>query len=205
MNRSKSGVLAVVLLFTLGHRGAVAETIGTGDPAGPMTFTDIDGHSVSMGDYADWVQVWTFGDRNSADRLTEWMGPAGVRAMTDHPELRFAFLGFADVSEVPTWLQSVSLAVMRHINDSAQANLRETYARRGVDATPARTRFHLTADWDGDYLRAFDIPDAKRYHCWIIHGGRVVAHLVEGTPDLAHRFASAIAGLDAGPTPQAQP
>ena len=203
MKKSKLCALCVLLLVTFGPMGAMAESMGVGDRANPMTFTDIDGHSASTGDYNDWVQVWTFGNRKSCDRLTDWMRSSGIRAVTKRPELRFAFLNFADVSVVPALFQPMTLAIMRHINEGAKDDLREAYEKQGVELTPERARVHLTADWDGDFLKTLGIPDAEQYHCWIVHGGRVVAHLVEGTPDFASRFAEAIASLSP-PSPAAK-
>ena len=203
MNTSIFSAFAVLLLVTLAPLGAVAGPLDTGELVDSMAFTDIEGTSASTGDYSDRVQVWTIGNRRSSGRLTEWMGSVGLRSMTDRPDLRFAFLNFADVQVVPELFQPMTLSIMRHINEGAKEDLRRAYAERGIDLTPERARIHLTADWDGDFLKAFGIADAKQYHCWIVQGGRVVAHFAEGTPDIAARFAAVIASLVTGPASSA--
>ena len=125
--------------------------------------------------------------------------------MTERPDLSFAFLNFADVSIVPELFQPMTLKIMRHINKGAKEDLRKAYEERGLELTTDRVRVHLTADWNGDFIKAFGIADAKQYHCWVIQGNRVVAHLVEGTPDIAARFADVIAGLGKPTTAEAKP
>ena len=191
-----TSTLAMLLMFNYGAGSAVAETMAAGHRATPMTFTDIDGRSANTNDYSDRVQVWTFGDYRSSGRLMEWMETAGLQAMSKHPNLRFSFLNFADVSKVPALFRPMSIEIMRHMNESAKEDLEEAYAKQGVELTPDRAKFHLTADWEGDFLKLFGIAHAKQYHCWVVHDGRVIAHLVEGSPDITSRFSAAIASIE---------
>jgi len=195
----------LALLFLLGFAPRPAEAMPQGQVAAAMQFTDIHGQAASTTDYAERVQIWTVGDYGSSRRLMDWMEPAGVSAVIEHPELRFSFLNFADVTAVPSLFRGLSLEILRHIDGNAKEKLQQAYAERGVELSPDRALFHLTPDWNGDYLALFGIPNAKKYHCWIIHDGRIIEHLEEGTPDISVRFAAAITNLDKADAPPAKP
>ena len=56
--------------------------------------------------------------------------------------------------------------------------------------------FRFIPDWDGAYLEAFGLENAKAYHGWIVFEDRVVAAFDASTPDPAGLYAAVFDRLD---------
>lgn len=169
--------------------------LGVGDPAPRLSFVDIEGRTGQTQDYFDRIVVYSFADRKSSERLTAWMRRAGVEVLKAHPELRMAYVNFADVQAVPRAFRAVVAPILRHIDRSSQKDLAEAYEAEQIKLDPNRIAFHMIPDWDGAFLTRFGLEHAKEYHCWIAAGGRIVAAFDESTPDIHNRYVRAIEGV----------
>lgn len=170
----------------------------TGDPIPTRSFEDIAGESTSAAEYRGWVQVVTFADRESSEALKAWMGDAQISATRAHPELRVAYLSFADLSSVPRLLRRVVRPILRKSFEGSNAELAESYRKAGVEAGPDKVALRFVPDWDGALLEEFGLPDAREYHGWIAVDGVVVESFDATTPEVAQRYVAAFDRIAAG-------
>jgi hypothetical protein len=177
--------------LTAGVGAAIAggeKPLGVGDPVPRFAFVDVEEEPTSIGAYDGSVLVISFGDRDSSEEMKKWMGDAQLAVLQRHPEIPTAFLAFADVSGVPSWLRGVVRPLLARSNESAVEELAEAQRTAGIEPDTGRASFRFTPDWDGAHLAAFGLEDATRYHCWIAVDGTVVAALDPSTPDPAKRY-----------------
>ncbi len=168
-----------------------ARPLAAGDAAPSIEFTDIENQQGSTHDYRNWVQVLTFADRESSEDLKVWMEDAQIETTKAHPELRVAYLSFADLAAVPRFLRGVARPVLAQVFESSNEQMAESYRKMGIEADPDKVAFVFTPDWDGGHLATFGIEDATKYHCWIVADGKVVAALNPSTPDIATHYKAA--------------
>ena len=178
--RSKSWAavrnLTLVSLMGVGlSRPAAATGLNVGRSMPAMQFTNIHGVEVDSSHYSDRVQIYTFADRHSSEALMDWLSESGIEAMISHPDARFAYLNFADVSEVPVMARDIASAAIALVDNRSSKKLHKSFEERGVTLSEDKAVFHLTPDWDGSFLNAFQIEHAKSFHCWIVVNGEVVA------------------------------
>jgi len=190
MLRTTTHSLAIaIVLATCGTAQADDPTpLRVGDPVPRFSFIDIEEEETSVGAYDGSVLVLSFGDRESSEEMKEWMGDAQLTVMKAHPEIPVAYLAFADVSSVPSWLQGMVRPLLASSNESASEDLAETQRKAGIQPDPTRATFRFTPDWDGSHLETFGLEDATRYHCWIVVDGKVVAAMNPSTPDPAKLY-----------------
>lgn len=197
---STSGRLALLAAIALtlcdGAFAGERRPLRAGDSLPRLPYTDIDGAEGSTGDPPGWIQVVTFADRDSSEPMTEWLRRAQIRTARKHPELRVAYIGFADVSGVPGFLRGLVRPLLRRAYDRSNARFEQSFREAGLsEPDPSRTVFHFTPDWDGRYLEAFGLEDAKSFHCWIVVDGVVVSALDASTPEPAVRYVEAFAAV----------
>ena len=89
------------LVFSAMVMDAYATSMTVGDQVPDLTFTDVYGQKAGSGDYQDWAVVYTVANRESNKKLTAWLLDAGEEVVRAHPEIRLAFINFADVKNVP--------------------------------------------------------------------------------------------------------
>ena len=191
--RYVSWLLAVWLMAA----GPSAFALGVGDAVPTVSFTDIDGVAASVSRYDGWVQVFTFADRESSDRMVQWLNDAGIEVARKFPAQQIAYIGFADMRIVPRLLQGVALPLLRQVNKRSMSQMDGVYEKAGVKRDKSRIAFHLTPDWDGTFLKAFGLSDAVQWKCWIAAGGRIIAALDESTPEVAKRYVAAFEEAEA--------
>jgi len=168
-----------------------------GDVGPDISFVDITGKSSATGDYASWVQVFTFADRESSEDLKLWMSPAQIEATRAHPELRVVYMTFADLASIPRFLRGMVRPLLEKTFENSNEELADAYRKIGVEPDPDKVEFIFAPDWDGAHLSTFGLEDAKAYHCWIVANGRVVEVLDASMPDLASRYAAAFDAIAA--------
>jgi hypothetical protein len=174
------------LAFCMGSP-ASSLPLSEGDQAPQFDFVDIRGIKGKTEDYRSRIIVFTFADRSSNKDLTTWIEPAGLEVARRYPDIKIAYVNFADVSAVPRLLRHVVEPILRRLNERTMKRSREFYANEGIPSEE-RFAFHLIPDWDGKYIKAFGITDASRYYCWVVAHDRVVARLVQGEPEIERRF-----------------
>jgi hypothetical protein len=196
----RSGFVLATLGLLLGCHAALAGDrvpLQKGDAGPDISFVDITGKASATSNYASWVQVYTFADRESSEELKMWMGPAQIEATRAHPELSVVYLTFADLASIPRFLRGMVRPVLNKTFENSNEELADAYRKIGVEPDPDKVEFVFAPDWDGAHLETFGLEDAKAYHCWIVADGRVVEVLDASTPDLAARYAAAFAAIAA--------
>jgi len=161
------------------------------DPAPSLSFQDIRGEKAATDDYKDWTIVYTFADRKSNDPLMDWMIPAGAEVQRKHPDMRIAYLNFADVKSIPRFVHPMVRPILRRIDERSDQQAHGALKAAGVRDSRDRFAFHLTPDWDGRYLETFGIADARTYRVWIVVNGRVFAAMDQSQPNVVDRFKQA--------------
>lgn len=169
-------------------RPAAATGLNVGRSMPTMQFTNIHGVEVDSSVYADRVQIYTFADRHSSEALMDWLSDSGIEAMITHPDAQFAYLNFADVSEVPVMARDIASAAIALVDNRSSKKLQKSFEERGVTLTEEKAVFHLTPDWDGRFLNAFQIEHAQSFHCWIVVNGEVVAQYNGDMANLQGRY-----------------
>jgi hypothetical protein len=175
-----------------------AGALTVGDPVPQLSFTDIEGVAVKSSRYDGWVQVLTFADRESSEKMTEWLQAPGMEVARKYPNLRIAYLGFADMQIVPRLMRPVAEPILRRFNRRSQAQQDDVYIKAGVKIDRSRTAFHLVPDWDGEHLRSLGVADATVWRCWIAVNGRIVEAIDGNTPDGQARYVAAIGSAARG-------
>jgi hypothetical protein len=185
--------LVVCGLIALGSVASSGEEkpLGVGDAVPDVSTQDIDGAPLRTASYLDWVVVLSFADRESSEAMKAWMGDAQIRATKAHPELRVAYLSFADLSAVPGFLRGMVRPLLRRSFESSNDELAKSYREVGIEPDPSKVVFRFVPDWDGSHLETFGIENASAYRVWIAAGGRVVAALDGATPDVSERYVEA--------------
>ena len=168
-----------------------------GAPAPVVSFVDITGEATGTDAYRDWVQVLTFADRESSEELKVWMRPAQLAATRAHPELRVAYITFADVSAIPRLLRRVVRPILAKTFENSNEDLEQAYREMGIEPDPAKVDMIFAPDWDGAHLATFGLEDAKAYHCWIVVDGRIVEVLDASMSDLEGRYVAAFDAIAA--------
>ena len=102
------------------------------------------------------------------------------------------YAGFADLTEVPQFLEKMVNAIIRFFNNRVKSEMNELYKKNGVEKTAQKAVFHLTPDWKGTYLKAFGLKKADPFHCWLVYNGRIIAVLPEKTPNFEKKFLAAV-------------
>jgi len=178
------------VLLALGSAASADEEkpLGVGDAVPDVSTVDIGGAPMRTASYRDWVQVLSFADRDSSEAMKAWMGDAQVRATKAHPELRVAYVSFADVSAVPGFLRGMVRPVLRRSFESSNEELAKSYREAEIEPDPSKVVFRFVPDWDGSHLGTFGLEDASSYRVWIAVDGRVVAALDGATPNAAARY-----------------
>jgi hypothetical protein len=167
------------------------EPLRSGDAVPSGSFEDIAGDRTSTADYGGWVHVLTFADRESSEELKAWLSGAQIRATRAHPELRVAYLSFADLSSVPRLLRGMVRPILRKSFEHSNDDLAESYRKVGIEPDPEKVAFRFIPDWDGALLEVFGLRDATAYRCWIALDGVVVESLDAATADIAARYVAA--------------
>lgn len=180
---------------------AGAAPLEEGAPVPELTFVDIADTPGSTKPRPGWVQVITFGDRDSSEEMKAWMRAAQIETSRKHPELRIAYLGFADLTAVPGLFSGLASGFVRSSYEESNEEMKVAYADAGVSLGPTSVVFQLVPDWDGDYLEAFGLENAESYHVWIAADGRVVASIDRSTPAPAEVYARAFERIAANPPP----
>jgi hypothetical protein len=191
------GVLAALVVAALAGSATAEDPkpLRVGDPVPRFSFIDIEEEETSIAAYDGKVLVLSFGDRDSSEEMKEWMGDAQLTVLKTHPEIPTAYLAFADVSSVPSWLRGMVRPLLSSSNESAVEDLAEAQRDAGIEPDPTRTAFRFTADWDGSHLATFGLADATKYQCWIAVDGRVVAAMNPSTPDPAKIYIDAFEAI----------
>ena len=185
MLRSSRQCIGFAISLALGNAALAGDPtpMGVGDPVPRLAFVDIEEEEWSIGAYDGSVLVISFGDRDSSEEMKEWMGAAQLTVLKTHPEIATAYLAFADVSSVPSWLRGMIRPLLASSNESAVEDLAEAQRDAGIEPDPTKTAFRFTPDWDGAHLETFRLEDATSYHCWIAVDGKIVAVMDPSTPD----------------------
>ena len=199
MPRSQAFALILTILVYANAAAFAGERnpLKKGDPAPTVSFVDITGEATGTDAYRDWVQVLTFADRESSEELKVWMRPAQLAATRAHPELRVAYITFADVSAIPRLLRRIVRPVLAKTFENSNEDLEQAYREIGVEPDPDKVDMIFAPDWDGAHLEKFGLEDAKAYHCWIVVDGRIVEALDASTPDLGSRYVAAFDAIAA--------
>lgn len=187
--------LLVTALQTDATASDTASPLAAGDPAPVLAFTDIEGVTGHTNDYADRIVVYSFANRESSEWLTAWQQRAGVELRRRYPDLKVAFVGFADVSSVPKMLRGVVEPILRRINRSSVRDMNELYAEAGIEPRQDVQTFHLIPDWDGTYRKMFGLTHAEQWHVWLARDGRIAAALSGGDEDGGPAYLAAMAEL----------
>lgn len=198
LRRPGFAVISTILVFA--NAAAFAgerKPLQKGDTAPAVSFVDITGEATGTDAYRDWVQVLTFADRESSEELKLWLRPAQLAATGAHPELRVAYITFADVSAIPRLLRRIVRPILAKTFENSNEDLEEAYREIGVEPDPEKVDMIFAPDWDGAHLEKFGLEDAKAYHCWIVVDGRVVEALDASTPDLEGRYVAAFDAIAA--------
>ena len=188
MNRLYLTMLIASFVGVGSNTEAHAAGLDEGGRLPAFQFDDIHGRIVDTSQYSDWIQVYCFADRNSSSELLDWMSEAGIEAMTQYPDERFAYLGFADVTMVPDVFRHLAVTATTQMEQVATAELEASFAERGLVLDPNQTAFHLVADWDGVWLETFQIENAEVFRCWTVYQGHVVSSYQGNMPDLTQRY-----------------
>ena len=175
----------VLISSTYAH---AATTLDVGASVPDLVFEDIDGVEASSARYDGRIQVITFADRESSEKLMAWMLEAGPEVLARHPSIQIAYLGFADLQSVPSLFAHFVTPALRSINTRSEEAMLQAYRSRGVELNPQAISYHLTADWDGAYLDQFGLGNAESFHCFVVKDGTIVAHFDDQVQDVAKRY-----------------
>ena len=149
-----------------------------------MQITDIKGVQLSTRAQDSRVQVFTFADQQSAERLQEVMLQAQLQVMSQNPDMDIAFLSFADLSSVPSAFHSTARLAIELIDSFTKSEMEEMYEQVGVKLNPEKASFVLVPDWSGEYIQQFGFSNATQFHCVIAYNNQVRAVVSEGHPNL---------------------
>ena len=161
------------------------ETDFIGLPIPKLKFTDIEGVATHTEAYPDSIVVVTFAGREGAEDMSSWMNQAGTIIGRTLPEVPIAFLGFADLREVPKLMRRLVKPMLKLANKQFKVNLASSYPRR-------KPSHHFTADWDGGHKRAFGLPAESTYDALVFHKGQMVGHIDENTVNQVTTFVGLI-------------
>jgi len=165
-----------------------AEPIGVGELVQSLDFEDIDGKKGSTEDYQDWIVIYSLADRKSHKALMAWMEGAGPSVAKAHPEVKVAYINFADVTRAPAPLRHLIGSVLRLINRRSSDQMKEYYASQGVFIDSDKLRFVMVPDWTGKYLQAFRLPNAKNYRSYVTVEGKILAMFDAQTQNIKETF-----------------
>ena len=70
--------MATVTVAILGASTVLAATLEPGAPVPDVSYMDIDDQPGSTAKRPGWIQVITFGDRDSSEKMKTWMAPAQI-------------------------------------------------------------------------------------------------------------------------------
>ncbi len=166
----------------------LAAPLVAGDPAPSLSFVDIEGRPGATSQFDDWVIVYSFAGRESSDRVMNWQRDVGLTIAKRYPDLKVAYINFADLTIVPNLFRKVVTPLLKHMNQGAMEELLESYDEQGIQLNRARTDFYLVPDWSGEYLRVFRIPDTDKFHVWLAAGGKIRGYFVEGEEGLSEHY-----------------
>lgn len=183
--------LSITLLVLLLSFQAKA-TVTVGQLAPNVQFVDLDGKKGSTRVTGGKIGLISFAGKESSSRLEETIRPINLKLMKRYPDIEMVYVGFADLTEVPQFLEKMVNAIIRFFNNRVKAEMNELYQKNGVAKTAAKAAFHLTPDWEGTYLKAFHLDKGDPFHCWLVYEGRIIAALPEGTPQFEAKFLAAI-------------
>ncbi|MCX5868064.1 MAG: hypothetical protein NT009_11440 [Proteobacteria bacterium] len=164
------------------------EPIGVGELVQSLDFEDINGKKGSTEDYQDWIIVYSLADRKSHKTLIAWIDDVGPRVAKAHPEVKIAYINFADVTIVPTPLRHLIGSILRLINQRSSDQMKEDYASQGVFIDSDKLRFVMVPDWTGKYLQAFRLPNAKNYRSYVTVEGKILAMFDAQTQNIKETF-----------------
>ena len=193
-HRWSKAILSVSLFFG-GGLAASAAPLTAGARLSDFQFVDVNEVARSTRSLRDKIWVVSVSDKDSAERLQEWIGAASLKLQRRTPELPVAYFNIADVSMIPGIFQSFVRGLMRRAQRSGDERMR---ARLSDASLPEGSLFrwmYLIPDWEGEHLARLGVEDGERFHCWVIYRGRVIASLREGTPALEERYLSALAQI----------
>ena len=159
-----------------------------GDAVPVMEMRDIDGNKRSNKDFEEYIIVYTFADRNSNKHLQEVIRPAAKRVVEAYPDLKIAYMNFADVVAVPHFLRHVVNPILRYINDSNTKEMREYYESDGLPWNEEITPFILVPEWKGEHLKVFGVKDARDWVAFVTDRYTIHAVLDASTEDFAGVF-----------------
>ncbi len=164
------------------------ERLKTGDPIPIFKFEDIDGKQACNDAYKEWIIVYSFSSRKSNDSLQKLIGHASRRIVKEHPELKIAYVNFADLMIIPGLLKGVVAPILRFINDSNNEELKKQYKEDGLRLDKNRTTYYMVPDWNGEHLKTFGLKDAGNFHCFITYKYQVKAVVDSTTQNLETEF-----------------
>lgn len=159
-----------------------------GDSVPVMEMEDIDGNEICNKDFSERIIVYSFADRNSNKPLQAAIGPAAKKVVKAYPNLKIAYINFADVVIVPSLLKHVVNPILRYINDSNSEEMKKQYEEEGLPWNEKITKFILVPEWEGDHMEAFGMEDAKNWVTFIVYKDKVHAVLDSRTKDYAGDF-----------------
>jgi hypothetical protein len=156
---------------------------------------DVNGTQHSTYGYSNRIQIYSFADHNSADRLKEWMLKVQSTILDQYPHLSIVYFSFADLSLVPPLLKSTASMAMQYMNNRSVEQMQDFYQTKGITLNPQQTSFVLVPDWSGAYLQYFGIDHAEQFHCIIAYNHKVEANLSESSAGLSQTFLSTISRI----------
>ena len=160
-----------------------------------INLEDVNGAQHSTYGYTNRIQIYSFADHNSADRLKEWMLNVQSTILDQYPHLSIVYFSFADLSLVPPLLKSTASLAMQYMNNRSVEQMEDFYQTKGIKINPQQTSFVLVPDWSGAYLQHFGISSAEQFHCIIAFNRTVEANLSESTAGLSQTFLNTISRI----------
>ena len=179
-------ICALVMGVTADVQASTVLEVGA--PLPSLEFEDIHGVEASSGHYDARIQVITFADRESSDQLMAWMLKAAPEVMVRHPSLKVAYLGFADLQSVPSLFEHIVYPALKLVNARSEESMENAYRDHGITLRPESIAYHLTPDWEGQYLEKFGLQDASSFHCFVVQDGTIVAHFDNQEPNVGQRY-----------------
>ena len=191
LHRWSKAILFVSLLLG-GGLAASAAPLAVGARLSDFQFVDVDEVARSTRSLRDKIWVVSVSDKDSAERLQEWIGAASLKLQRRAPELPVAYFNIADVTVVPGLFHSFVRGLMRRAQRSGDERMRERLNKASLPEGSLFRWMYLIPDWEGDYLTRLGVENGEQFHCWVVYRGRVIASLREGTPAIEERYLSAL-------------
>jgi hypothetical protein len=127
-------------------------------PAPQFTLEHIEGHPVSLGDYAGRPVVVAFSGRDTAEQMAR--GINTLRDKYDHEQL--PILAVADLGGIPRPARVIAKKQLKNGYNEAVKTASAALQAAGKPVPPGPQLVVMLPDWDGSVASGFGVTDADK-------------------------------------------